>query len=47
MRDPSRAIAQCVDASANYLTAAILKATGNVPTTLCTPAIRQLETQFG
>ena len=47
MRDPSSAIAQCVDASANYLTAAILKATGNQPTALCTPAIKQLETQLG
>jgi hypothetical protein len=36
-----------VDASASYLTAAILKATGNQPTALCTPAIKQLETQLG
>ena len=47
MRDPSSEIAQCVDASANYLTAAILKLTGNSPVALCTPAIRQLETQLG
>jgi hypothetical protein len=47
MRDPSSTIAQCVDASANYLTAAILKVTGNQPAALCTPAIRQLETQLG
>jgi hypothetical protein len=47
MRDPSSTIAQCVDASANYLTAAILKATGNQPAALCTPPIRQLETQLG
>jgi hypothetical protein len=36
-----------VDASADYLTAAILKMTGNEPAALCTPAIRQLETQLG
>jgi hypothetical protein len=46
MRDPASTIAQCVDASANYVTAAILKATGNQPAALCTPAIRRLETQL-
>ncbi len=47
MRDPSSTIAQCLDASANYLTAAILKVTGNQPAAVCTPAIRQLEAQLG
>jgi hypothetical protein len=47
MRDPSSTVAQCVDASANYLTAAILKVTGNQPASACTPAVKALETQLG
>jgi len=47
MRDPSSQVAQCVDASANYLTAAILKVTGNQPASACTPAVKALETQLG
>jgi hypothetical protein len=47
MQDPDSAIAQCVDASANYLTAAILKVTGNQPASVCTPAIKKLEAQLG
>jgi Domain of unknown function (DUF929) len=47
MRDPSSPVAQCVDASANYLTAAILKVTGNQPASACTPAVKALETQLG
>jgi thiol-disulfide isomerase/thioredoxin len=47
MRDPSSTVAQCVDASANYLTAAILKATGNQPASACTPAVKALETRLG
>jgi hypothetical protein len=34
-------------ASANYLTAAILKLTGNKPASACTPAVKALETQLG
>src|SRR5580693_3503560 len=47
MQDPSSTVAQCVDASANYLTAAILKVTGNQPASACTPAVKALETQLG
>jgi hypothetical protein len=47
MCDPSSTVAQCVDASANYLTAAILKVTGNQPASACTPAVKALETQLG
>jgi hypothetical protein len=47
MQDPDSAVAQCVDASANYLTAAILKVTGNQPASVCTPAIKALEAQLG
>jgi Domain of unknown function (DUF929) len=43
LRDPSSTIAQGVDASANYLTAAICKLTGNQPASACTPAVRALE----
>ncbi len=47
MRDPSSTVAQCVDASANYLTAAILTVTGNQPASACTPAVKALEAQLG
>lgn len=43
LRNPSSPIAQAVDASANYLTAAICKLTGNQPASACTPTIRALE----
>lgn len=43
LRDPSSAIAQGADASANYLTAGICKLTGNQPATACTTAVRALE----
>jgi hypothetical protein len=46
LRDPSSTIAQGVDASANYLTAAICKLTGNQPATACTSTIRALEAQL-
>jgi Domain of unknown function (DUF929) len=46
LRDPSSPIAQAVDASANYLTAAICKLTGNQPTSACTPAVRALEARL-
>lgn len=46
MQDPDSTIARCVDASANYLTAAILKVTGNQPASACTPAIKKLEAQL-
>ncbi len=46
MRDPSSTIAQCVDASANYLTAAIAKVAGNQPASACTPAVKALEAQL-
>jgi len=43
MRQPSSAIAQGVDGSANYTTAALCTLTGNRPATACTPAIKALE----
>ncbi len=47
LRDPSSALAKQIDASANYLTAAICKVTGNQPATACTPAVRSLQGRLG
>ncbi|MGH3290780.1 MAG: DUF929 family protein [Trebonia sp.] len=46
LRDPSTAIAQGADASANYLTAGICTLTGNQPASACTTAVRALEPQL-
>jgi hypothetical protein len=35
-----------VDGSANYLTAAICKLTGNQPASACTPAVKALEAKL-
>jgi len=43
LRDPSSSIGREVDASANYLTAAICKLTGNQPASAATPAVRAIE----
>jgi thiol-disulfide isomerase/thioredoxin len=44
LHDPATAIAQGADGTANYLTAAICKLTGNQPASACTPVVRRLET---
>jgi hypothetical protein len=41
--DPSGPVAQAVDGTANYLTAAICTLTGNQPASACTPTVRALE----
>jgi hypothetical protein len=46
LRDPSTAIAQGADASANYLTAGICTLTGNQPATACTSTVQALEPQL-
>ena len=46
LKDPSSPIAKGVDGTANYITAAICKMTGNQPATACTPAIQKLESGF-
>jgi hypothetical protein len=46
LSNPSSTIAQGALGSANYLTAAMCKLTGNQPATACTPAIQTLETQL-
>jgi thiol-disulfide isomerase/thioredoxin len=43
LHNPSTAIAQGADGTANYLTAAICKLTGNQPASACTPVVRSLE----
>lgn len=47
LRDPSSALGAEIDASANYLTAAICTITGNQPASACTPAVRALQPQLG
>jgi hypothetical protein len=46
LADPSNSIAQGIDGSANYSTAAICKLTNNQPGSACTPAIQQLEAKL-
>ena len=47
LHDPTSALAQSIDGSANYLTAGLCKLTGNQPASACTPAVRALESQLG
>jgi len=46
LTQPTSAIGQGADGSANYMTAAICKLTNNQPATACTPAIQALEKNF-
>jgi hypothetical protein len=46
MDNPSTAIAQGIDGSANYLTAGICKLTNNLPATACTPTVTALESKL-
>jgi hypothetical protein len=46
LKDPSSLIAQGVDGTANYITAAICKMTGNQPATACTSVVQSLESQL-
>ena len=43
LKNPSSPIAKAVDGTANYITAAICKVTGNQPASACTPAVQALE----
>lgn len=47
LHDPTTALAQSINGSANYLTAAFCKLTGNQPASACTPAVRALEPKLG
>lgn len=46
LSNPSSSIAKGIDGSANYLTAAICKLTGNQPASACTPAVKALEAKL-
>ena len=43
LKTPSSPIAQAVDGTANYITAAICKMTGNQPASACTSVVQSLE----
>src|SRR5579875_3036502 len=46
LKDSSSPIAKAVDGTANYITAAICKLTGNQPASACTPVVKQLEAKI-
>src|SRR5581483_4960768 len=43
LHDPNSPIAKAIGGTANYMTAAICKMTGNQPATACTPTVQALE----
>lgn len=47
LRDPSSQLGKDIDASANYLTAAICELTGDRPASACTPAVTALQGNLG
>lgn len=47
LHDPSSALGKGINASANYITAAICTVTGNQPASACTPAVRALQPRLG
>jgi hypothetical protein len=46
LSNPSSAVAQAVDGTANYITAAICKITNNQPASACTTTVQSLESQI-
>src|SRR5580658_494953 len=46
LHNPSSPVAQAVDGTANYITAAICKMTGNQPASACTTTVQSLESQI-
>jgi thiol-disulfide isomerase/thioredoxin len=46
LSNPSSPVAQAVDGTANYITAAICKMTGNQPASACTSTVQSLESQI-
>ncbi len=46
LSNPSSPVAQAVDGTANYITAAICKMTGNQPASACTSAVQSLESKI-
>jgi hypothetical protein len=47
LHNPSSTVAQQVDGTANYITAAICGMTGNKPATVCNSTVQALETKIG
>jgi hypothetical protein len=43
LKNPSSMVAQAIDGTANYITAAICKMTGNQPASACTSAVQSIE----
>ena len=46
LHNPNSAVAKAVDGTANYITAAICKMTGNQPASACTATVKSLESQI-
>jgi Domain of unknown function (DUF929) len=46
LSNPNSSVAKAVDGTANYITAAICKMTGNQPASACTPTVKSLESQL-
>ena len=46
LSNPNSAVAKAVDGTANYITAAICKLTGNQPASACTTTVKSLESQI-
>jgi Domain of unknown function (DUF929) len=46
LSNPNSAVAKAVDGTANYITAAICKMTGNQPASACTSTVQSLESQI-
>jgi hypothetical protein len=46
LSNPNSSVAKAVDGTANYITAAICKMTGNQPASACTSAVKSLESQL-
>jgi Domain of unknown function (DUF929) len=46
LHNPNSAVAKAIDGTANYITAAICKMTGNQPASACTSTVQSLESQI-
>ncbi len=46
LSNPNSAVAKAADGTANYITAAICKMTGNQPASACTSTVQSLESQI-
>ena len=46
LSNPNSPVAKAIDGTANYITAAICKMTGDQPASACTPAVKSLESQL-